>query len=424
MTGTSGMLESSKILESSEMLEKSGMLEESESSGSPESLEMLESPEKSEMPEGQEKAGKRRLPGRGRHLLRIAAGAAVLAVLALAGCAGVASADKAGRREETEKTATGERTGKEQPAERAQADGERALDEDLIVVGVSQIGSESVWRTANTASIQRVFTKENGYFLIFKNARQKQENQIKALRSFISQRVDYIAFSPITERGWDTVLQEAKEAGIPVILVDRKVRVADDSLYTAWVGPDFVNEGRMAGEALEDCLRRHRRQDESIHIVVLQGTEGATSTIGRTRGFSSVAENHENWNILEQVDAEFTTAKGQEEMERLLRRYESIDVLISQNDDMTFGALEAIQKAGKTAGEEGDIIVISFDAVKNALKLVEEGSITADVECNADQGEYIEAVIQKLEKGETVAKLNFVPEEVFTAENVGERLKD
>ena len=181
-------------------------------------------------------------------------------------------------------------------------------DENLIVVGVSQIGSESVWRTANTASIQRAFTKENGYFLIFKNARQKQENQIKALRSFISQRVDYIAFSPITERGWDTVLQEAKEAGIPVILIDRRVRVSDDSLYTAWVGPDFVNEGRMAGEALEDCLKRNRRQDESIHIVVLKGTEGASSTIGRTRGFSSVAENHKNWNILEQEDAEFTTA--------------------------------------------------------------------------------------------------------------------
>lgn len=324
-----------------------------------------------------------------------------LAVLLLAGCGGGFWGREAGK-ETKEKTS----------------------DENLIVVGVSQIGSESVWRTANTASIQRVFTRENGYFLIFKNARQKQENQIKALRSFISQRVDYIVFSPITERGWDTVLQEAKEAEIPVILIDRKVKVADDSLYTAWVGPDFVNEGRMAGQALEDCLRKQRRQDESIHIVVLQGTEGATSTIGRTRGFSSVAENHQNWNILEQVDAEFTTAKGQEEMERLLRKYETIDVLISQNDDMTFGALEAIRKAGKTVGENGDIIVISFDAVKNALKLVEEGSITADVECNADQGEYIEEVIRKLENQEIVAKLNFVPEEVFTAENAGERLRE
>lgn len=297
-------------------------------------------------------------------------------------------------------------------------------DKNLIVVGVSQIGSESVWRTANTASIQSVFTQENGYFLIFKNARQKQENQIKALRSFISQRVDYIVFSPITERGWDTVLQEAKEAGIPVILIDRKVKVRDSSLYTAWIGPDFFNEGRMAGEALEECLKKQGRQDENIHIVVLKGTEGSTSAIGRTTGFSEIAQTHENWNILEQVDAEFTTAKGQEEMERLLRKYETIDVLISQNDDMTFGALEAIHEAGKTAGEDGDIIVISFDAVKNALKLVEEGSITADVECNANQGEYIEEVIRKLENHKVVPKLNFVPEEVFTKENVRERLEE
>ncbi len=305
-----------------------------------------------------------------------------------------------------------------------ETDKKAVSDENLIVVGVSQIGSESVWRTANTASIQRVFTKENGYFLIFKNARQKQENQIKALRSFISQRVDYIAFSPITERGWDTVLQEAKEAGIPVILIDRRVMVRDPSLYVAWIGPDFVNEGRMAGQALEECLKRQGRQEENIHIVVLRGTEGSTSAIGRSRGFSSVAQDHQNWNVLEQVDAEFTTAKGQEEMERLLRKYEDIDVLISQNDDMTFGALEAIHEAGKTPGEKGDIIVISFDAVKNALKLVEEGIITADVECNPNQGEYVSEVIRRLENNENVAKLNFVEEQVFTSENVRERLEE
>lgn len=138
----------------------------------------------------------------------------------------------------------------------------------------------------------------------------------------------------------------------------------------------------------------------------------------------SVAEEHKNWNILEQVDAEFTTAKGQEEMERLLRKYENIDVLISQNDDMTFGALEAIRKSGKKAGEDGDIIVISFDAVKNALKLVEEGSITADVECNPNQGEYVAEVIRRMENHENVAKLNFVEEQVFTAENVRERLEE
>lgn len=325
--------------------------------------------------------------------------AAVLSALLLAGCAGTYGV------EQTEDTRT-------------------PVDENLIVVGVSQVGSESVWRTANTASLQRIFTKENGYFLIFNNARQKQENQIKSLRSFISQRVDYIVFSPITEDGWETVLQEAKEARIPVILIDRKVNVRDQSLYTTWIGSDFYKEGRMAADALDQCLRRHHRQDDKIRIAVLQGTQGATATIGRTSGFNEVAAEHENWVILDQVDAEFTTAKGQEQMERLLRAHPDIDVVISQNDDMTFGALEAIEEAGLTAGEDGDVVVISFDAVKAGLQLVESGHITADVECNPNQGEYVEAVIKKLEKGEAVAKMYVVPETVFTRENVKEALEE
>lgn len=308
--------------------------------------------------------------------------------------------------------------------EKTEGDRLTPTDENLIVVGISQVGSESVWRTANTASIQEVLTKENGYFLLFKNARQKQENQIKALRSFISQRVDYIVFSPITESGWDTVLQEAREAGIPVILIDRKVNTKDDTLYVSWIGSDFINEGRMAGETLEVLLARQKRQDDSIHIVVLQGTEGATPTLGRTEGFASVAETHENWHILEQVDAQFTTAKGEEEMERLLKRYERIDVLISQNDDMTFGALEAIQKDGRSIGGKDGMIIISFDAVDSALKLVEEGVISADIECNPNQGQYVEQVIQRMENHQSVAKLYFVPEQVFTAENVGKRLSE
>jgi len=297
-------------------------------------------------------------------------------------------------------------------------------EENLTVVGVSQVGSESVWRTANTESIQKAFTKERGFFLIFDNARQKQENQIKALRSFISQRVDYIVLSPITEDGWDTVFQEAKEAGIPVILIDRKVKVDDPTLYTAWVGSDFYNEGRLAGQVLEETLSRHGRNGDTIRIVVLKGTEGATATIGREYGFLEVAGEHENWLIVEQVDGDFTTAKGQEEMEKLLRKYADIDVVISQNDDMAFGALTAIEAAGLTTGENGDIIMISFDATRNALELVKEGRITADVECNPDQGEYVAEIIEKMKRGAPVAKLYFVPEGVYTKKNVERALEE
>ena len=298
------------------------------------------------------------------------------------------------------------------------------VDENMIVVGVSQLGSESVWRTANTASIQRVFTKERGYFLIFDNARQKQENQIKAIRSFISQEVDYIIFSPVKEEGWDTVLQEAKDAGIPVILIDRMVDVKDPSLYSTWIGSDFEKEGREAGEILENCLEEQGRQEDEINLVVLKGTEGSSPTIGRTEGFQEIAENHPKWNILEQADAEFTTAKAREEMSRLLAKYPDIDVLISQNDDMAFGALDALRAAGRSPESGNDIIIISFDGTKKALQLVQDGMIYADLECNPEQGEYLEQVIQKLEAGQEIEKVYYVPEKIFTRDNVGSYIED
>lgn len=297
-------------------------------------------------------------------------------------------------------------------------------DDQLIVVGVSQVGSESVWRTANTASIRKVFTKENGYLLIFDNARQKQENQIKAIRGFISQRVDYIVFSPIEEDGWDDVLKEAKEAGIPVILMDRMIKTEDESLYSAWVGSDFYKEGVNAGNWLAEHLSQTGQEEEEINIVVLKGTEGASSTIGRTRGFDAVAQQQENWNILAEADGDFTTAKAREEMGKLMQQYEKIDVVVSQNDDMTFGVIEAVQNAGKTTGENGDVTVISFDAVRSALEKVEEGTINVDIECNPEQGEYIENVIRQLEAGETPEKYSYVPEQVFTGETVDQEMID
>ena len=216
------------------------------------------------------------------------------------------------------------------------------------------------------------------------------------------------------------MLQEAKDAGIPVILMDSTVEVADDSLYTTWVGSDFIREGQDAGYWLEDYLKEQGRDEDEINIVVLQGTKGATATIGRTRGFNETAKIQHNWNILEQVDGEFTTAKGKEEMARLLEKYEDIDVVVSQNDDMTFGALEAIHAAGKTTGVNGDITVISFDAVDAGVELVRNGEINIDVQCNPDQGKYVEQVIKDMEAGKEVEKAYYVPERVYTQENAGE----
>lgn len=293
---------------------------------------------------------------------------------------------------------------------------------DQIVVGVSQLGSESGWRTANTESVQNAFTQKNGCFLIYHNARQKQENQLKAIRSFISQRVDYIVFSPVVETGWDTVLQEARKAGIPVILMDRRVDVEDESLYVTCVGSDFKEEGEKAGRWLESELIRRGDGGAPVNIVVLLGTEGSSARIGRTAGFASVAAKHKNWNILEQKDAEFTSTKGKEVMRNFLRKYDDIDVVISQNDDMTFGAIEAIQESGRSVGVDGDIIIVSFDAVKSALEMVSEGIINVDIECNPNQGEYLLRVIDDLEAGRPVEKQYYVEENVFKKQNVTEEL--
>lgn len=293
---------------------------------------------------------------------------------------------------------------------------EEIKSDSQIVVGFSQLGSESVFRTANTKSIQDALTKDKGYFLIYSNARQKQENQIKAIRSFISQRVDYIVFSPVTEYGWDTVLKEARDADIPVILVDRKVQVSDQSLYTTWIGSNMNEEGRKAGKELEKYLRSIGQIDADINILVLRGTEGATATIGRTDGFHEIAQKHTNWHILEEPSGEFTTAKGKEVMHDMLKKYTDIDVIVSQNDDMTFGALEAIKE-----NDEGNGVspfIISFDAGKEALELLQQGEIDVDIECNPLQGEYVRDIIHNLENGMTVLKSTIVDEMVFTQENV------
>ncbi|NBJ91707.1 ABC transporter substrate-binding protein [Parablautia muri] len=296
--------------------------------------------------------------------------------------------------------------------------------EDLIVVGVSQLGSESGWRSAHTLSIQDALTKDAGYFLILNNARQMQENQIKAIRGFISQRVDYIVFAPVIESGWETVLREAKDAEIPVIIIDRMVDVRDESLYTTWIGTDTKEEGKKAGRWLERYLRKMGRASEEINIVVLQGTLGSTAELGRTKGFCEIAEYHDNWHILEQRTGDFTATRGKEVMWDMLRRHEDIDILVSQNDDMTMGAIEAMQEAGISFGEYGAVTVISFDAIYDALELVKKGWINVDIECNPVQGAYIDKIIQRLERGEPVEKSYVVEENVFTKENVEKFMDD
>ena len=284
--------------------------------------------------------------------------------------------------------------------------------EALIVVGFSQVGAESDWRTANTKSMQDTFVEANGYRLIFDDAQQKQENQITAIRNFIQQEVDYIVLAPVTETGWDTVLQEAQDAAIPVIIVDRMIDVSDDALFTAWVGSDFKLEGDKAVEWMQET------QAEELKIVHLQGTIGSSAQIGRSEGLEEGVEANEGWEIIAQQTGEFTQAKGQEVMESILKQHDDINVVYAENDNMAFGAIDAIEAAGKTVGVDGDIVVISFDATRAGLDATLEGKINYNVECNPLHGVRVDALIQQLEAGEEVDKLAYVEEMTFDATTI------
>ena len=291
--------------------------------------------------------------------------------------------------------------------------------DDVITVGFSQVGAESDWRTANSESMKSTFTKDNGYELIFDDAQQKQENQISAIRNFIQQDVDYIVLAPVTETGWDAVLGEAKQAGIPVIIVDRMVDVSDDSLYTAWVGSNFKLEGQKAMAWLDAYLEAKGRGDEEINLVDIQGTIGASAQIGRTEGFDEAVEAHDNWTTLAQQSGEFTQAKGQEVMESILKQSgDDIDVVYCENDNEAFGAIDAIKAAGyEVGGEEGQILVMSFDTTNAGLTQTLSGEITCDTECNPLHGPRVEEIIQKLEAGEDVDKQAYVDEVAFAADD-------
>ena len=281
---------------------------------------------------------------------------------------------------------------------------------DLITIGFSQVGAESDWRTANTESMKSTFTAENGYRLIFDDAQQKQENQLKAIRNFIQQEVDYIVLAPVTESGWDAVLKEAKDADIPVIIVDRMVDVSDDSLYTAWVGSNFKLEGQKACAWLK--AYQDAKKIDKINIVDIQGTIGASAQIGRTEALNEAVKAN-GWNLLAQQTGEFTQAKGQEVMESMLKQYKDINVVYCENDNEAFGAIDAIEAAGKTVGPDGDILVMSFDTTKAGITDTQSGKIILNTECNPLHGPRVEEIIKTLESGGTPEKKAYVEEGVF-----------
>ena len=295
---------------------------------------------------------------------------------------------------------------------------------NLIVVGFSQVGAESEWRVANSESMKNALSEENGYELIFDDARNEQENQIRAIRTFIQQDVDYIVFSPRVETGWNSILQEAQDAGIPVIVIDRDIEVADRSLYTAYIGSDFRKEGETAIKWLEHFLEKEGRTEEPIHIVHIQGTIGSSAQIGRTAALETALERNANWQIVAQEEGDFTRAKAYEVMGSILKETSDIDVVYCENDGEALGAIDAMEEAGLSCNADGGVIVISFDATKLGLTYCLEGKIALNVECNPLQGPYVAEIIQRLQRGETVEQVKHVEETAFDSFTITKAMID
>jgi ABC-type sugar transport system substrate-binding protein len=304
-----------------------------------------------------------------------------------------------------------------QPAgTKVEADVAKDTSDKKIVFGFSQVGAESGWRSANTTSIQES-AKEAGIDLKFSDAQQKQENQIKAIRSFIQQKVDVIGFSPVVESGWDTVLKEAKDAGIPVILTDRSVDSADTSLYVTFLGSDFVLEGEKAGAWLAE---QYKDATEPVNIVELQGTTGSAPAIDRKEGFENKIKDNTNLKIIASQTGDFTRAKGKEVMQAFLKANKDIDVLYAHNDDMALGAIQAIEAAGLKPGV--DIVIITVDGIKDGFQAASEGKINYIVECNPLFGVQLMDAAINIVAGKEVPKRTVVEEGTFTIEQAKEAL--
>lgn len=285
-----------------------------------------------------------------------------------------------------------------------------------ISLGFAQVGAESGWRTANTESIKSA-AEEAGIDLKFADANGEQEKQISAIRSFIQQGVDVIAFSPVVRTGWDAVLLEAKNAGIPVILTDRAVDTQETDVYETFIGADFVDEGRRAGQWVAD---QYADATGPVHIVQLEGTTGADPAIDRNTGFAEGISGNPNLSIVASQTGDFTRAGGKQVMEAFLKSTPQIDVVFAQNDDMGLGAAEAIEAAGKKPGV--DIQIVTIDATHDGMQALADGKFNYIVECNPLLGPQLMELAQQVVAGEPVPERVVVPDEAFDQQQARDAL--
>jgi simple sugar transport system substrate-binding protein len=286
---------------------------------------------------------------------------------------------------------------------------------DKLTVGFSQIGAENPWRTAETASIKGEAEKR-GVDLKFSDAQGKQENQIQAIKAFIAQKVKAIILAPVVETGWEPVLKQAKQAKIPVILVDRGVKVSDESLYTTLIASDFIDEGKQAAEWLA------KKTNGKAKIVELLGTPGAAPAIDRKKGFEQSIAAHPDMKIIKSQTGDFNRAKGKEVMEAFLKSEKDIDAVYAHNDDMALGAIQAIEEAGKKPGK--DILVVSIDGMKAAIEAVADGKSNCTVECNPLLGPAAFDAVEAAVGGKELPKKTIVKDQLFDETNAKQSLPE
>lgn len=283
-----------------------------------------------------------------------------------------------------------------------------------LKIGFAQTGAESAWRTANSESMKAEAAKR-GIDLKFSDGQGKQENQIRALRSFIAQKVDAIVLAPLVETGWDPVLRDAKRAGIPVIITDRSIVTADESLYVCFIGSDFLEEGRMAAAWLA------KKTGGKGRIVELQGTPGSAPANDRRKAFAEGIAQHPGLKIIDSQSGDFRRTGGKEVMEAFIKKHgKSIDILYAHNDDMALGAIQAIEEAGLKPGK--DIVIVSIDAVREGVQAVVDGRINCTVECNPLFGPKVYDTITRVLAGEKVERKSFNKDELFDATNAAAAL--
>lgn len=312
----------------------------------------------------------------------------------------------------------GEKDAGQPEPEEEQTTAAESNDDGLITVGFALSGDSAGWSAALVQSVEDNCSEENGIHLIMESAEDEFDNQVALIRSFIEQKVDAIGFTPIVSDGWDEVLQEAKDAGIPVIMLDRTINTEDDTLYTSWVGSDFLLEGYKATDWLIEYMKEHHSGDDPIKVAIFQGTLGASAEVGRTQGIEEMLGAEGNYEIVYKEDGGFIRDGGVENMQAVLDQGLDIDVLIAENDDMALGAIEIMEQNGIKPGE--DIVILSFDATTPGFEAMIDGKINCDMECNPLSGKIFVELIKKTLNGDPVEKKTYVQEQLFPADTAAD----